>query len=45
MSVDHAQQVVTMGRFDKLDAGQRELLSKADASYAGLMRALTDDAK
>lgn len=35
----------TKGRFDKLDAGQRELLSKADAAYTGLMQALTDEAK
>jgi hypothetical protein len=34
-----------MGRFDTLDAGQRELLSKADASYNSLMQALTDEAK
>jgi internalin A len=32
-------------RFDQLDAGQRELLSKADEAYAGLMKALTDEAK
>jgi internalin A len=34
-----------MGRFDNLDAGQRELLSKAEASFSGLMRAFTDEAK
>ena len=34
-----------MGRFDTLDAGQWELLSKADASYNNLMQALTDEAK
>jgi hypothetical protein len=34
-----------MGRFDHLDVGQRELLSKADASFNGLMRAFTDEAK
>lgn len=34
-----------MGRFDVLDAGQRELLSKADASFITLMQALTDEAK
>ncbi len=32
-------------RFDQLDAGQRELLSKADEAYEGLMKALTDEAK
>jgi Leucine-rich repeat (LRR) protein len=37
--------VRTMGRFDGLDTGQRELLSKADAAYAGLMGALIDEAK
>jgi internalin A len=40
-----AQRVETMGRFDNLDASQRALLSKADASYTGLMQALTDEAK
>ncbi|MBX0330472.1 hypothetical protein K2Z83_22720 [Oscillochloris sp. ZM17-4] len=35
----------TMGRFDTLDAGQRELLSKADAAYTSLIQALTDEAK
>lgn len=35
----------TKGRFDRLDAGQRELLSKAHAAYTGLMQALTDEAK
>ena len=32
-------------RFDRLDAGQRELLSKADAAYNALMGALTDEAR
>ncbi|MDM8556977.1 hypothetical protein QUF75_19800 [Desulfococcaceae bacterium HSG7] len=32
-----------MGRFDTLDTGQRELLSKADASFNNLMQALTDE--
>ncbi|MHC4521284.1 MAG: COR domain-containing protein, partial [Planctomycetota bacterium] len=40
-----AQQAEAMGRFDELDAGQREILSKADAAYVGLLRALTDEAK
>lgn len=35
----------SIGRFDRLDAGQKELLSKADAAYEDLMRALTDEAK
>jgi hypothetical protein len=39
------QHVETTGRFDTLDAGQRELLSKADASFNGLLRMFTDEAK
>ncbi|MDP2777468.1 MAG: COR domain-containing protein, partial [Anaerolineales bacterium] len=35
----------TMGRFDNLDASQKELLSKADASYNSLMQIFTDEAK
>jgi GTPase SAR1 family protein len=35
----------TMGRFDSLDASQRELLSKADESYTNLLQVLTDEAK
>ncbi len=34
-----------MGRFDTFDAGQRELLSKADASYHSLIQVMTDEAK
>ena len=34
-----------MGRFDNLDANQKELLSKADASYNSLMQIFTDEAK
>ncbi|MBE0682644.1 MAG: hypothetical protein IH589_12090 [Anaerolineales bacterium] len=34
-----------MGRFDNLDASQKELLSKADASYNSLMQIFTDEAK
>lgn len=37
--------IASMGRFDTLDAGQKELLSKADASYNSLIRALTDEAR
>ena len=40
-----AQHGKTVGRFDNLDAGQRELLSKADASYTNLLQILTDEAK
>lgn len=39
------QHVETLGRFNNLDAGQRELLSKADAAYVSLLQALTDEAK
>ena len=35
----------TIGRFNSLDVGQREILSKADAAYTGLMQAFTDEAK
>lgn len=35
----------SIGRFDRLDASQKELLSKADAAYEDFMRALTDEAK
>ncbi len=40
-----AQHGKTLGRFDNLDASQRELLSKADASYTNLLQILTDEAK
>lgn len=39
------QNDVVMGRFDALDASQKELLSKADASFNGLLRAFIDEAK
>lgn len=39
------QQGETMGRFDKLDIGQRRMLSKIDDAYSGFMHALTDEAK
>lgn len=34
-----------IGRFDKLDFSSRELVSKIDAAYAGLMQTMTDEAK
>lgn len=34
-----------MGRFDSLEASSKELVSKVEAAYAGLMQALTDEAK
>ena len=34
-----------MGRFDALDAAHRETVSKVEAAYDGLMRALLDEAK
>jgi internalin A len=39
------QQGAAMGRFDKLDIGQRRMLSKIDDAYSGFMHALTDEAK
>jgi internalin A len=39
------QQVEVIGRFDRLDASSRELVSKVEAAYTGLMRALVDEAK
>ncbi|MCL4272355.1 MAG: leucine-rich repeat domain-containing protein [Anaerolineales bacterium] len=39
------QNDVVMGRFDTLDSSQRELLSKAEASYNSLMQIFTDEAK
>jgi len=34
-----------IGRFDTLDTGQKELLSKAEASYKNLIKVFTDEAK
>jgi GTPase SAR1 family protein len=34
-----------MGRFDKLDIGTQEILSKVDDAFTGLMTAYTDEAK
>jgi hypothetical protein len=34
-----------IGRFDTLDAGQKELLSKAETSYTNLIKVFTDEAK
>jgi internalin A len=39
------QQLEIMGRFDRLDAHSKELVTKVEAAYAGLMRTLLDDAK
>jgi C-terminal of Roc, COR, domain/Ras of Complex, Roc, domain of DAPkinase/Leucine rich repeat len=33
------------GRFDRLDASHRELVTKVEAAYSGLMRTLVDEAK
>ena len=38
----HAQ---VIGRFDQQDAASRELVSKVEAAYDGLMRTLVDEAK
>ena len=39
------QQVEVLGRFDRLDASSKELVSKVEAAYTGLMRTLVDEAK
>ncbi len=39
------QQAAVMGRFDRLDASGKELVSKVEAAYTGLMRTLIDEAK
>jgi hypothetical protein len=39
------QQAEVIGRFDRLDAGSKELVSKVEAAYTGLMRTLVDEAK
>lgn len=39
------QQAEVMGRFDNLDASSKELVSKVEAAYTGLMRTLIDEAK
>jgi len=39
------QQAEVMGRFDRLDASSKELVSKVEAAYTGLMRTLLDEAK
>lgn len=39
------QHMEEIGRFDKLDSINKQILSKVDAAYTGFMRALTDEAK
>jgi internalin A len=39
------QHAVEIGRFDSLDAGQKELLSKAETSYNNLIKIFIDEAK
>ena len=39
------QHAEVIGRFDELDANDRELVSKVEATYDGLMHALLDEAK
>jgi GTPase SAR1 family protein len=39
------QHVETRGRFDRLDTTSRELLTKVDAAFTGLMRTLVDEAR
>ena len=38
------QQAEVLGRFDRLDASSRELVSKVEAAYTSLMRTLLDEA-
>lgn len=40
-----AQQAQSIGRFDKLDASSKEIVSKVEAAYSGLMDTLLDEAK
>ncbi|HEY1170658.1 MAG TPA: COR domain-containing protein [Verrucomicrobiae bacterium] len=40
-----AQQVRVLGRFDHLDAANKELIGKVEAAYSGLMQTLLDEAK
>lgn len=39
------QHVEVIGRFNQVDAGTRETISKVEAAYTGLMRTLLDEAK
>jgi GTPase SAR1 family protein len=39
------QQIEVLGRFDRLDASSKELVSRVEAAYTGLMRTLLDEAK
>jgi hypothetical protein len=39
------QQAEFVGRFNRLDASSKELASKVEAAYTGLLRTLTDEAK
>src|SRR5205814_2040597 len=40
-----AQQAQIIGRFDTLDATSKEIVSKVEAAYSGLMHTLLDEAK
>jgi len=39
------QEARIIGRFDRLDAASREIVSKVEAAYSGVMHALVDEAK
>jgi hypothetical protein len=41
----NTQQSQVIGRFDHLDASNKELIAKVEAAYTGLMRTLLDEAK
>lgn len=40
-----AQQAQVIGRFDNLDASSKEIVSKVELAYSGLMQTLLDEAK
>jgi hypothetical protein len=40
-----SQHVEVIGRFDQVDAGTRQTISKVEAAYSGLMHTLLDEAK
>jgi hypothetical protein len=40
-----AQQAQIIGRFDRLDAASKEIVSKVESAYSGLMHTLLDEAK
>jgi hypothetical protein len=45
MQQQQARHDVVLGRFDKLDSSSRELISRVEDAYVGVMRTLLDEAK